>query len=361
MSDRKTGAFVAPATQKAIVVNDKDEVVIWDAAPCPQLPADQVMVRVEAVGLNPSDTKMRGAFATPFGILGADLAGTVVAVGSAVEGRAVAVGDRVFGAQNEMFAPTPDRGAFCEYAVTRGGMWTKVPDSWTVEAAASLPVGVSTAGIAMKLLGLPLPGQTVPKPAHVLVYGASTATATIALQMLKLSGLVPVAVCSPRNFDLAKRNGAEQVFDRKDKDLAQKIKTYTKGNLRYALDCITTVESTALCYAAIGRAGGKYVSLDPWPEHAASRRVVAADFTVGPRIFGEGCTWPEPYGSAPSEELRAFGVSVWETVERLLAEGRLRHHPLRVLDGGFDAVLAGMDMVRSRVLSGEKIVVRMNA
>ncbi|KAF1922661.1 GroES-like protein [Didymella exigua CBS 183.55] len=351
--------FTPPTTQKAVVVNDKDEVVIWDVAPCPKIPADQVMVRVEAVGLNPSDTKMRGPFATKFGILGADFAGTVVATGQDVDH--IAVGDRVFGAQNEMFRTTPERGAFCEYAVTRGKMWAKIPDSWSTEAAASLPVGVSTAGIAMKLLGLPLPGQKLAKPSHVLVYGASTATATIAMQMLNLSGLIPIAVCSLRNFDLARKNFAKEVFDRHDKDLAQKIKTCTKGNLKYALDCITTVESTALCYAAIGRGGGKYVSLDPWQEHVASRRVVTADFTVGPRIFGEGCTWPAPYKSDPSEEMRTFGISVWESVEKLVQEDKLQHHPLRVLDGGFEAILAGMDMVRNKVLSGEKVVVRMNA
>ncbi|KAI9163196.1 alcohol dehydrogenase GroES-like domain-containing protein [Paramyrothecium foliicola] len=347
-------AFTPPTTQKAVVVNGKDEVVIWDAAPCPTIPSDQVMVRVEAVGLNPSDTKMRGAFATKFGILGADFAGTVVATGQDVSH--LAVGDRVFGAQNEMYGTTPERGAFCEFAVTRGRMWAKIPDSWSTEAAASLPVGVSTAGIAMKLLGLPLPGEEPAKPSHVLVYGASTATATIAMQMLKLSGLSPIAICSPKNFDLAKKNLAEEVFDRHDKELAQKIKSYTKGNLRYALDCITTVESTALCYAAIGRGGGKYVSLDPWQEHVASRKVVTADFTVGPRIFGEGCTWPEPYRSDPSEDMRVFGISVWETVEKLIQDNKLQHHPLRVLDGGFEAILAGMDMVRNKVLSGEKIV-----
>ncbi|KAL0930188.1 alcohol dehydrogenase GroES-like domain-containing protein [Colletotrichum truncatum] len=358
MSDIQSRGFLPPTTQTAVVVNDKDDVVIWDQAPCPKLPSDQVMVHVEAVGLNPSDTKMRGDFASKFGILGADFAGTVVAVGDEVED--VTIGDRVFGAQNEMYGTTPERGAFCEYTVTRGRIWMKIPESWSTEAAASLPVGVSTAGIAIRLLGLPLPGQPPAKPAQVLVYGASTATATIALQMLRLSGHTPIAVCSTKNFDLAIKNGAGEVFDRNTPDLDQKIKDYTKGNLKYALDCITTVESTALCYAAIGRGGGKYVSLDPWPEHAASRKVVIPDFTVGPRIFGEGCTWPEPYKSDPSEDMRTYGVSVWETVGKLLHEGKLQHHPLRVLDGGFNAILTGMEMVKNKTLSGEKIVVRMN-
>jgi NADPH:quinone reductase-like Zn-dependent oxidoreductase len=193
------------------------------------------------------------------------------------------------------------------------------------------------------------------------------------------SGFDPIAVCSPRNFELAKRNGAGEVFDRDEPDLAQKLvkhpiqslrldietanyvqKSFTKNNLRYALDCITSVESTVLCYAAIGRGGGRYVSLDPWPEHAASRKVVKADFTVGPRIFGEGCTWPVPYKSDPSEELRVYGIQVWNTAAKLLQEGKLQHHPLRVLDGGFEAILAGMDLVRNKKLSGEKVVVRMH-
>jgi NADPH:quinone reductase-like Zn-dependent oxidoreductase len=184
MANNLTEKFSPPRTQRAVIVNDKDEVVIWDEAPCPRLPPDQVMVRVEAVGLNPSDTKMRGDFATKFGILGADFAGTVVATGDEVS--SVVVGDRIFGAQNEMYGTTPERGAFSEYAVTRGQMWAKVPDSWSIEAAASLPVGVSTAGLAMKLLGLPLPGEANVGTAQVLVYGASTATATIAMQFLRL-------------------------------------------------------------------------------------------------------------------------------------------------------------------------------
>lgn len=178
------GTVTPPATQSAVVVNDKDEVVIWDKAPCPELPSDQVLVRTDAVGLNPSDTKMRGPFVTPFATLGADYAGTVVAIGPDVTD--VKVGDRVCGAQNEMCALTPAWGAFGEYNVTRGRMWMKVPDSWSTEAAASLPVGISTAGIALRLLGLPLPKKPVSKPATVLVYGGSTATATIAMQMMRL-------------------------------------------------------------------------------------------------------------------------------------------------------------------------------
>ncbi|TLD11194.1 hypothetical protein PgNI_05201 [Pyricularia grisea] len=349
--------FTPPATQPGLVVDDHDNVVVLQDCPFPSLPADQVLVRVHSVGVNPSDTKMRGPFALPHAILGADFAGEVVAVGTDVTD--VVVGDRVCGAQNELFKHSPERGAFAGYNVTRGRIWMKIPDSCSYEAAASLPVGICTAGLALKLLGLPLPDQPVDKPAHILVYGGSTATATIAIQLLNLSGMTPIAVCSPKNFALAKSNGAKEVFDRNDKECAQKIKNYTNNNLKYALDCITSVESTLLCFAAIGRAGGKYVSLDPWQEHAATRKVVKCDFTVGPRVFGEGCTWPAPYGSEPDDELREFGVKLWNVARDLVAQGKLKNHPLRVLDGGFEAIMAGMDLIKDKRLSGEKIVVRM--
>lgn len=214
-----------PATHKAVVINEKYEPVIWDAAPCPALPADQVLVRTETVGLNPSNTKMTGSFVTPMATMGSDWAGTVVAVGPEV--KHVVVGDRVCGAQNEMCGLTPAWGAFGEYNVTRGQAWMKVPTSLSIDAAASLPVGISTAGLAIRLLGLPLPDKPVEKPACVLVYGGSTATATIAMQLLRLAGLIPIATCSPRNFELAKSNGAEEVFDYQEKDVAQKIVSFS--------------------------------------------------------------------------------------------------------------------------------------
>lgn len=173
-----------PTTQSGLVVDDHDNVVVRRDCPFPSLPPDQVLVRVHAVGVNPSDTKMRGPFALPYAILGADFAGEIIAIGADVTH--VQIGDRVCGAQNELFKASPERGAFAEYNVTRGRMWMKIPDSLSYEAAASLPVGLCTAGLALKLLGLPLPDRPQEKGVHVLVYGGSTATATIAMQLLKL-------------------------------------------------------------------------------------------------------------------------------------------------------------------------------
>lgn len=135
-------------------------------------------------------------------------------------------------------------------------------------------------------------------------------------------------------------------------------RTYTKNNLSYALDCVTNVESTAVCFQAIGRAGGRYISLNPFPEHAATRKMVTTDWTLGPTIFGEGSTWPAPYGREGSDKERRFGEELWRVASRLVEEGKLRHHPLRVMLGGFEQIKQGMEIVGSGQVSGEKIVVK---
>ena len=176
--------FTPPTTQRAIIVEAGDRVCIRDDTPLPPLQRDEFMVRTEALSLNPSDTKMRGDFVTPGAMLGADYAGTVVARGPAVTG--IEIGDRVCGAQYEMNAKRPYRAAFGEYNIPTGPFWLKLPASITTEGGATFSAAIGTAGLALNRLGLPLPDAPLQKPAHVLVYGGGTATATIAIQLLKL-------------------------------------------------------------------------------------------------------------------------------------------------------------------------------
>ncbi|ETS80410.1 hypothetical protein PFICI_07939 [Pestalotiopsis fici W106-1] len=354
-SNGSNDAASVPATHRAVIIEAGDHVRIREDVPLPSLQDDQFLVRTEAVAINPSDTKMRGTFVTAGGILGTDYAGTVVARGQHVT--EVAVGDRVCGAQHAMYANEPLRGSFGEYNISAGRVWSKLPPSISTTSGATFGAGISTAGIALKLLGLPLPDAPVEKPAYVLVYGGSTATATIAIQLLRLINMIPIATCSAKNSEQVKSYGAEETFDYKEPGCAARIKAYTKNNLRYALDCITNVQTTTFCYAALGRAGGKYVSLDPYSEHAAARRTVKGDWVLGPSIFGDGSTWPAPYGRPPSDELRAYGEKLWRLAQELIADGKLRPHPARTLEGGLERISEGMEMVKNGQFAGEKCVV----
>lgn len=183
MASSGTGISAPPATHRAVVIEAGDEVRVRDDVKLPTLEKGRFLVRTDAVAVNPSDTKMRGGFAVHGGVLGTDYAGTVVARGPEVTD--VAIGDRVCGAQHAMNANTPLRGSFGEYNISAGKVWLKLPDHISTEGGATFGAGISTAGLALKLLGLPLPDAPVEKPAHILVYGGSTATATIAMQLLR--------------------------------------------------------------------------------------------------------------------------------------------------------------------------------
>jgi hypothetical protein len=136
-------------------------------------------------------------------------------------------------------------------------------------------------------------------------------------------------------------------------------RAYTKNNLAYAIDCITTVESTSCCLTAIGRAGGQYVSLDPFADHAITRKVVKPDWVLGPAIFGQRIGWPGPYQQDGQPELKDYASAYFGMLQRLLDQGKLRTHPLRVMEGDLSTVIEGMDVLRSGVISGEKIVVKL--
>lgn len=179
-----TGLLAPPTSHRAVIIGAGDQVCVRDGVALPPLRRDQFLIRTDAVAVNPSDTKMRGDFVTADGVLGTDYAGTVVARGPEVT--EIEVGDRVCGAQHAMNPKTPLRGAFGEYNISAGKIWLKLPAGVSTEGGSTFGAAISTAGLALKLLGLPLPDAPVEKPQHVLVYGGSTATATIAIQLLRM-------------------------------------------------------------------------------------------------------------------------------------------------------------------------------
>ncbi|PGH17242.1 hypothetical protein AJ80_04884 [Polytolypa hystricis UAMH7299] len=351
-----------PAVQTALTFGDDGKLRVSHAASMPQLKPDMIIVRTAAVSVNPVDTKMESGFYTPEHVGGCDFAGVVVAVGSDVR-RNVKPGDRVTGAVMGSDPLDPSSGAFATFVGAPADITLTIPDHipWTV--GTSLPTIWFTVGQALFQNLLPdldllPPFRTAVTPKTVLVYGGSTSVGTTAIQLLKLAGLRPIATCSPRNFDLVKGYGAEEVYDYRSPTCAADIKKATKSNLRYALDCITTKESIGICYAAIGRAGGAYTALDPyWEATASTRAAIKANWTLGITMLGKDITWPEPYGRPGSERIRAFGAEWATSLQELLDSGKIRPHPLRAKENAtWDDVLAGLAEVKSGQVSGEKLV-----
>jgi NADPH:quinone reductase-like Zn-dependent oxidoreductase len=183
--------------------------------------ADEVLVKVQAVAPNPADwRRMRsdpffvrldtGLFKPKSGILGADIAGRVEAVGANVT--QFKPGDEVFGDLG--------RGGFAEYACATEDKFVLKPANVSFAEAAAVPLAAKTA-----LQGLRDKGQ-IQSGQKVLINGASGGVGTFAVQIAKSFGGEVTGVCSTRNLEMVRSIGADHLVDYTKEDFSQNGQTY---------------------------------------------------------------------------------------------------------------------------------------
>ncbi|KIM94015.1 hypothetical protein OIDMADRAFT_136635 [Oidiodendron maius Zn] len=369
--------FHAPPTQTAVITTADGAHAVSHDRPVPPCGPKSVLVRVRAVALNPTDHKTPARVRAAGLTAGCDFAGEVVAVGAhaneepetCVRPRRWAPGDRVFGVVYGSNPGAPTWGAFADFVDADPVMLCRVPAGWDWETAAA--VGGSVHGsVALCLFGRgmdhpPLRNEELTKV--VLVYGGSTACGTMALQMLRLSGYVPITTCSPRNASLARAYGAVATFDYNTPSCADDIRMYTRSALGLVLDCIGTAQSAVLCYAALGRAGGRYVALERFPDSvAASRRAVKPSWVMGPVMFGRALQLGDGYSQPADPAARAFARTWYPLAEALASAQSLKSHPVRVVEPGLEGgwpmrVVRGLNDLREGSISGQKLVVTVSS
>lgn len=159
---------------------------------------------------------------------------------------------------------------------------------------------------------------------------------------------------------MVKSYGAEAVFDYNAPTCVGNIRAYTKNGLKYVLDCVSEPETMQFCYRCIGRTGGKYTSLEPFPQFLQTRPSVQADWVLGPVLLGKPIGWGAPFQREGDLAMREFALKWFTTVQRLLDDGCLKTHPLRLMDGGLLSILDGMELLRKKKISGEKLVFRIS-
>ncbi|KAI1416425.1 putative alcohol dehydrogenase, partial [Hypoxylon sp. FL1857] len=348
-----------PSTQTAVIAGPSGEFLVSTETPVPELKPDSIIVKVKAVALNPVDTKLVGDFITPGCIFGFDCAGVVVAIGSEVK-KDLKVGDRVCGCASGMNKEKPLAGAFAEYVSLPGDLTLKIADSMSFEDAASLGTAIASASMVLFWsLGMPLSildtKSDEPLPT-VLVYGGSTSTGTMMLQLLKQCGFPTITTCSPHNFKFVKSYGADKVYDYKSANCAQQIRADTKNTLEYAIDCFAEDSSMKFCYAALGRAGGHYTALNPYNDALATRKVIEPDWILATRIAGDGSHWPAPYACEPEPRLKELAGPLFARIQNLLDANKIKPHAVRVEEGGLAGLLNGVGMIRRGEISGTKLV-----
>lgn len=193
------------------------EVLKMVAIPKPIPQADELLIRIHATAVNSGDARIRKAdpwaVRLIFGlvkpkkpVLGGVFSGEVEAIGTAVT--RFKVGDSVFGSTGMGF------GAYAEFkAIKETATLALKPELINHIEAATIPFGAMTALDFIQKAKLQA-GQ------KVLIYGASGAVGSAAVQLAKSFGTEVTAVCSGSNVNLMKEIGADKVIDYQGEDLS---------------------------------------------------------------------------------------------------------------------------------------------
>jgi NADPH2:quinone reductase len=192
------------------------EVLSLDEIPVPQPGPGEVLVRIEAIGVNFIDIYFRTGLykAEPPVTLGMEAAGVIEAVG---EGFSQLVpGDRV--------AYCMARGSYAEYAVVPAWQVVKIPDSLDFESAAAAMLQGMTAHYLTHSTFELKPGHTA------LVHAAAGGTGRLIVQMAKMRGARVIATTSSAaKAEIVRRTGADEIILYTEQDFQSEVRHLTDG------------------------------------------------------------------------------------------------------------------------------------
>ncbi|KAL6230170.1 hypothetical protein BDW75DRAFT_223383 [Aspergillus navahoensis] len=322
--------------------------------PIPAISDLEILVKVHAVGLNPTDYKHIDIISPPNSICGCDYAGEVVDVGKNAKG-GWKVGDRVAGCVHGGLYS--DRGSFAEFLKVDGDLAWMIPEGISDEAAATYGISAVTAMLALHhRLGIRDGAGSLEKRPCILIYAASTSVGLYALQLASRAGYTVVATASPSSFDLVRQYGADRVFDYRSETAIRAI-TAAFPDINYALDCFSEGNSSDFCAKVIGKNGGRVITLLDTGKPTVPG--VEKEMIFAYTLFGRPFAWLPPIGPSrpaiPSD--REALVEFYRDLPMYLPH--LKPPPITVTDDGFEGIKNGLEKLRRRQVSGGKIVVKL--
>ncbi|MCW5312571.1 zinc-binding dehydrogenase [Nostoc sp. KVJ3] len=205
---------------KAVVIRryGAAEVLQYEDVEQPKIEPTQLLVKVGASSVNPIDWKIRkGMLSLIIGskfpkILGFDVAGEVVEVGSGVT--RFKPGDAIYGSTSF------PGGGYAEFAAIPENLAALKPTNLSYEEAAAVPLAALTALQALRDQGNIQTGQ------NILINGAAGGVGIFAVQIAKALGAVVTGVSSTKNLDLVKSLGSDRVIDYTQQDFTEDTAQY---------------------------------------------------------------------------------------------------------------------------------------
>jgi NADPH:quinone reductase-like Zn-dependent oxidoreductase len=229
--------------------------------PNPEPREDEVLVQIHAAGVNVLDSKIRSGefklilpYRLPL-VLGHDVAGVVVSVGSRV--RRFKPGDEVYARPDDFRI-----GAFAELIAVKEDSLALKPKQLTMEEAASIPLVGLTAWQAL------IEKADLKKGQKVFIQAGSGGVGTFAIQLAKHVGATVATTTSGANADWVKALGADVVIDYKKEDFETKLHDYDL--VLHSQDGAALDKSLRVL-----RPGGKIISLSGPPDPDFARAIGA--------------------------------------------------------------------------------------
>ena len=176
-------------------------------------------------------------------------------------------------------------GAFAEYVVAESELGiVQIPESWSFEEAAQLGIAPFTAMQCLhETLELPSPFDARSGPQRsILIWGGASSVGQYAIQFAKLGGFRVITTASPKNFDLVKGLGADEVFDYRDESVVANIRAATGNALDIAFDTISEGTTPEQVTGAIGDKGGRVAIALPYE---SPRPDVKVKFSMAPDLL----------------------------------------------------------------------------
>ena len=308
----------------------------------------EVLIQNRAIAINPIDGSLQRFAWLPLQyptILGQDVAGEVIAIGSDI--KSFKTGDRVLGHAMAMATKRPQDAGFQTQTVLDERMASRIPDDLSFKKAVVVPLGLSTAACGLfqeaPFLGLRLPTEPARKSTGetVLIWGGASSVGSNGIQLAKAAGYEVIATASAKNFEYVKRLGASEVLDYKSETVVDDLVKALEGKIFVGvLDCIG-FEAAKLSVEVVKRIAGKGA---------------VASTKGGVDDLSDGVTLSKIFGTTLRDN--GIGKAVYtDYLPQALESGAFVPSPEPLVQGkGLEHVQAGVDRLMAGV-SAAKVVV----
>ncbi|GAB7350169.1 hypothetical protein MBLNU459_g0834t1 [Dothideomycetes sp. NU459] len=338
------GGSMRTAPVREAIVGKGPKVKIVDS-PVPKAGPGQVVIKVAYSGSNPKDWKRPEYMDKGEANQGDDIAGTVYELGEGVS--EFKKGDRVI-AFHEMMKPG---GSYAEYGVAWSHTTAHLPDKISFQEGAAIPLAALTSAVGLYArLGLPQPWLPATTRIPLVIYGASSAVGSYALQLAAKSNIHPlICVAGKAGAHVEKfldRGKGDTIVDYRGGDAAvvEGIKAALDGGeqLRYAFDCVSEKGSFQNLSKVLAPQGGSKITLVlPGADYSDIPAGIEHSTTMVGDVHGK---------------LKDFGYVYFRYLTRGLEEGWFKPQPQEVVPGGLAGVQQALQNLKDGKASAVKYV-----